>query len=221
MVVAVDILSALILITAGYVYACYYLSGFDIKDFNTKALKLTKNRFFYLLSAVISVGVLIVFFEYKYFLELIPQVKLLSLVLIIFPVAAVDFRIKKIPNKLLIAAVVIRIILYAVEFITYGAEAAGILKDNLTGAVIIGGFFLILLFVFKNSIGMGDIKLFAIMGLYQGLWGAVNSVFFSLMVSFFVSVPLLITKKKGRKDTIAFGPSVLLGTIIAIGLAGM
>lgn len=64
-------------------------------------------------------------------------------------------------------------------------------------------------------------KLFAVMGLYQGLWGAVNSVFFSLLASFVVSVALLISKKKGRKDTISFGPSILIGTIAAIGLAGM
>jgi leader peptidase (prepilin peptidase)/N-methyltransferase len=32
---------------------------------------------------------------------------------------------------------------------------------------------------------------------------------------------LLISKKKKRKDSISFGPSILLGTIIAIGLSGI
>ena len=111
--------------------------------------------------------------------------------------------------------------MYIPEFISSPATGFLILKDNLVGAAVIGIFFFLLFLVFKNSIGMGDIKLFAVMGLYQGLWGAVNSVFFSLVVSFVLSVGLLITRKKGRKDTIPFGPSILIGTAIAIGLAGM
>ena len=80
---------------------------------------------------------------------------------------------------------------------------------------------MVLLLAFKNSIGMGDIKLFAVMGLYQGLWGVINSVFFSLAASFVISIAFLITKKKGRKDSIAFAPSIFVGTVVAICLAGM
>lgn len=99
------------------------------------------------------------------------------------PIAAVDLRVQKVPNKLLLVALAIRVLIYIAEFIVSVPAAVNTLKDNLLGAIIIGAFFLLLLLVFKNSIGMGDIKLFAVMGLYQGLWGAINSVFFSLMVS--------------------------------------
>ena len=78
-----------------------------------------------------------------------------------------------------------------------------------------------MLLIFRNSIGMGDVKLFALMGLYQGLWGAFNAVFFSFVVSFVAAVALLATRKKNRKDVIPFGPSVLLGTILAVSLSGI
>lgn len=221
MTIAIDIILSVLLIVGGYVYTCYYFNNVKWNTFNGAALKFSRNKILYLLSTVIAVGVLVTLFETVYFLDTISQIKLLSLVLILFPIAAIDFRIQKIPNRLLAIALIIRILIYLVEFIVSVSEAFAILKDNLVGAVVIGAFFLLLLLIFKNSIGMGDVKLFVVMGLYQGLWGAVNSVFFSLLVSFFLSVGLLITRKKGRKDTISFGPSILLGTIIAIGLAGM
>lgn len=68
---------------------------------------------------------------------------------------------------------------------------------------------------------MGDIKLFALMGLYQGLFGVFNSVFFSLIVSFFISIILLILKRKNRKDVIPFGPSIYAGTVVGIFLTGL
>lgn len=216
-----DIILSLFLIIAGYVYVCCYCNDVKLLKIDVTVLKPTKNKVLYLAFACISIGVLIALFQIVYHLSMLQQTKLLILVLFILPAAAVDLRFQKIPNQILVAALVTRVIIYIAEFIVSVPVALNTLKDNVIGAAVIGAFFLLLLLIFRNSIGMGDIKLFAVMGLYQGLWGAVNSVFFSLMVSFVLSIALLITKKKSRKDTISFGPSVLLGTVIAIGLAGM
>lgn len=221
MTAAADIIITLILLVAGYVYTCYYFNDVRTVTFNKDALRLTRNKIIYLLVGIGTAGMLIILFETVYLLDTVPQIKLLSLVMIMLPVAAVDLRVQKVPNRLLIAALAIRLVIYVVEFIISVPAAFNTLKDNLLGAAVVGGFFLLLLLVFKNSIGMGDIKLFAVMGMYQGLWGAINSVFFALMVSFVFAVGLLITRKKGRRDTISFGPSIFIGTVIAIGLAGM
>ena len=193
MTIAIDVLLSLILLCAGYVYTCYYFN--DVKGivFNKNALRLTPRKVFYLIFGLVIVSALVVLFETIYSLTALSQVKLLSLVLIMLPIAAVDLREQKIPNKLLLAALAIRLLIYVAEFVTSVPMALTTLKDNVLGAIIIGVF----------------------------LWGAINSVFFSLMVSFVLSVGLLITKKKGRKDTISFGPCILLGTVIAIALAGM
>ena len=135
--------------------------------------------------------------------------------------AVVDYKEHRIPNQLLIIALFIRIILYVFEFINSKDDVIVTIKSDLAGAIIIGGFFLIILLIFKNSIGMGDIKLFALMGLYQGLFGVFNSVFFSLIVSFFISIILLILKRKNRKDVIPFGPSIYAGTVVGIFLTGL
>ena len=137
------------------------------------------------------------------------------------PAAAVDYKVQKIPNAVIISAFVLRIVLLAAEFAESVSNGVSLLKDDLIGMTVIGGFFLLIMLIFKNSIGMGDVKMFAVMGIYQGLWGAFNSVFFSLLVSFVLSIALLVAKKKKKHDTIPFGPSILIGTVIAVNLAGM
>lgn len=221
MTIVIDIIAALVLLFAGYVYTCCYFNGVKGDLLNKQVIRLTRNKIIYLTAGIAAIGILITAFETIYLLDTISQVKMLSLVMILLPAAAVDLRDQKIPNKLLLAAVAIRIAIYAAEFILSVPAALYTLKDDFLGAAVVGGFFLLLLLIFKNSIGMGDIKLFAVMGLYQGLWGVINSVFFSLVVSFFLSVALLISGKKKRKDTISFGPSIFIGTVIAMGLAGM
>lgn len=221
MEILIDVLISIFLVILGYVAVCYY---FNQKKWNSKdvlSLKLSKNKITYLALSALATIVMIVMLNSVYTIELLSQVKLLTLVLIIFPISAVDYRIQKIPNQFIVAALVLRILIYVAEIIISPKGAWITFIDNLLGAFIISLFFLLLLVIFKNSIGMGDVKLFFVMGMYQGLWGVVNSVFFSLLVSFVLSVALLITKKKQKTDTISFGPSILLGTIIGICLSGM
>ncbi len=221
MIIFADILVSLVMIAVGYVAVCYYFNNKTWNSGDITSLKLSKNKIGYLIATTCISTLLIVFFHVVYDLKIMTQIKLLLLVLILFPIAVVDFRIQRIPNQYLIAALGIRCFLYIPEIAISPQDALLVFIDNMLGAILIAGFFLLLLFVFKNSIGMGDIKLFFVMGMYQGLWGTVNSVFFSLVVSFFASLILLIARKKKRTDTIAFGPSILVGTIIAICLSGM
>lgn len=216
-----DAVVSLLLLAFGYVEVCNYLHGKKWNYYDKDLIKINRNKAIYLSVGAVITALLIVLFQVVYQQPFLTQLKLLILVHFILPCAATDYKTHKIPNLFVLSALAIRLAIYVAEFVVSVDTALNTLKDNLLGAAIIAGFFLIILLIFKNSIGMGDVKLFAIMGLYQGLWGAINSVFFSLIVSFFVSIVLLITKKKGRKDAISFGPSILIGTVIAIAISGM
>ena len=219
MAILIDIVYAVFLLAAGSIAVCVYFQ--PERKFSTEALKITKYKALYLASGLVACFAVIIMLNAVYQSDLIHRMKLLSLVLVILPIAAVDYRKHIMPNMFILAGLIIRICIFIVEFFVSIDQAWITLKDCLLGAAVIGLFFLIILLVFKNSIGMGDVKLFALMGLYQGLWGAVNSVFFSLVVTFILSIFLLITKKKKRKDLIAFGPCILLGTVLAVCLAGI
>lgn len=171
-------------------------------------------------SAVVSIFLILILASY-YNRSIIDSVRLLSLIQLLLPIAAVDFKRQKIPNKLLLIMLILRIIIFGTEALLYKDGIKSLLMDYLVGMLCVGGFFLLMLIAFKKSIGMGDVKLFAVLGLYQGLWGAINSVCFSLAISFVVAVCLLASKRKGRKDMMSFGPSILAGSVIAICLSGM
>lgn len=217
----IDIILSICLLFIGYAGVCCYCNKIKITEFKISVLKMSRNRLIYWVVGVFTITALVVCLNTVYSLDLLTRLNLICLILLILPISAVDLKFQKIPNQFLLAGLVIRGIILGIFYLRDVKHAWNITKDSLLGALIIGLFFLFLLVAFKNSLGMGDVKLFALMGLYQGLWGTVNSVFFSLMVSFLVSITLLITKKKTRKDTISFGPSIYLGTVLAMCLAGM
>ena len=149
------------------------------------------------------------------------SLKRLLLLGILWPVAYIDFKTYRIPNLFIIYGLVTRIILLVFELLFE--------RENLLSTVIAEGVAALALVVaallctliIKNSVGFGDIKLFAIMGLYLGLAGIWSAVFVSMVISFLLSVMLLLTKKKKRKDMIPFGPSIVIGTYLSVFLTGM
>ena len=251
MILLTEITVSVLLIALNYIMLCGYLSGNRFSIGNRAYLSFNFVRILYIVIALLITGTEIILFQVLLDLEFIVQFKLIVLILIIIPCAAADFKIEKIPNRFLIEGLIIRAVLVIVELFaavrsavasaTASSEWCGMAEmntflfesragvyavlagfiDEIVGAVVCSGFFLLMLLLFKNSIGMGDIKLFALIGLYKGLWGSVVSVFLSLCVSFVVSVFLLASKRKSRKDTLPFGPCILMGMFLSSCLFGM
>ncbi|AEV67160.1 prepilin peptidase [Acetivibrio clariflavus] len=223
MISAFSIILTVLLIVAGYLYLVkYYFSNTEIKITKESILAMDTTRITYIIVAILTgLGINLTFMFIYSGSTFLTRLKIISLIMILLPVAAVDLRDHIIPNRLLIGGLALRLIFYIAEITTEGFRIIEILKSDLIGALVISGFFLICMFVTRNGIGAGDVKLLGLMGLYQGLWGVMVSVFTSLIVSFVISVVLLIARKKGRKDSIAFGPSIFIGTFLGIILNGV
>lgn len=221
-----EILFEIILSVLGIIVGVYGVKFFLDKrkkeDRISKEIHISQRLMWIYISTLTIVCIVFIIVFQKIYADtsLLQQVKLVVLILFLFPTALVDYKVKLIPNIFILCVLLIRCVIYIPEFLVSPVEAWVTVKDNLVAAVMIAGFFLIILLIFKNSIGMGDVKLFAIMGLYQGIWGALNAVFYSLIVSFFLSIILLVSKRVTRKDSISFAPSILLGTIISIIFTG-
>lgn len=143
-----------------------------------------------------------------------------SLLSILIPIALVDKAKHIIPNKLLIVLLVERAVCLILDFTLFEEHAGLHALGCLITAAIIYVLFLAMQFITKNSIGGGDVKLFAVIGLYLNAYEGIRCLLYSFIVSFFVSVFLLITKKKNRKDELAFGPILLVGFLLKIVLTG-
>lgn len=182
----------------------------------------TKKQWMYIIVMFI-LNILLVVSMMTYYSEnsILFDLKQLALISIMWVAAFYDYRSFRIPNKLIVLGLVYRVVILIFELLF---ERTGLLHTVISelvaalGLVIIS---LLCILIIRNSIGMGDIKLFIVMGVMQGVAGVASSVFLSLLMSFVLAVFLLLSKKKGRKDEIPFAPSLLLGTYIAIFITGV
>ena len=137
----------------------------------------------------------------------------LVLIGVLVPVALIDLDHRIIPNKITapaaIAAVVLGLVLHP----------SGVLEQLVAGAAA-GGFLLIFAIAYPRGMGMGDVKLAAVLGLFLG-----REVGVALLVGVTAgtivgaAVMARLGVAEGRKTAVPFGPFLALGGIVAL-LAG-
>ncbi len=149
------------------------------------------------------------------------SLKRLLLLCVLWPIAFIDFRTYRIPNTFIAFGLICRGLLLPFEMIFEWDHLWSQLASEVIAVVaLLLAAFLCSLCI-KNSIGFGDMKLFVVMGLLLGLDGIWSAVFLALILSFIISLYLLISKKKSRKDAIPFGPALVIGTFLSVCLSGM
>lgn len=159
-------------------------------------------------------------FTFFYELHLIYTVKRLALLAVMWPIALVDYKEYRIPNKLILCGLIFRLAILSLEIITTSDVVLSIL---LYEAIAVGGVFLVCMLciiVSKGSLGMGDVKLMMLMALFLGVEGICYALFVSFLISFVIASGLLLFKKKTKNDAIPFAPFMTIGTFVSMILIG-
>lgn len=222
-IVMLSILSV-ILALGTWLYLLYIGNG---KDEETKVTwkELFKSRkavhIYAAVMAVVLLSTVVVLCSVYKTNTIIWNVKMITILACIFCVAYVDYHEYIIPNKVILAGIIIRMMIWLFEFIVSPNTFFIIFKGDVIAAVIIVVFFLVCSFVIKEGIGMGDVKLMGLMALYHGLAGILSSIFFSMIAAFVGALFLLITHKKTKKDSIPFAPAILVGSVLAVVMTGL
>ena len=76
-------------------------------------------------------------------------------------------------------------------------------------------FLFVLALIWPGGMGMGDVKLALLMGAVLGAL-VVVAFFLAFLIGATVGLVLILSKRKGRKDAIPFGPYLALGSVIAL-----
>ncbi len=158
--------------------------------------------------------------QYHFFTDYLKAAKLTTLLLLLAPIAFIDLKSKKIPDKLILIGICIRVLFYVFEIFNNSQIVLNIFISDMIGILLGGGIFLLAALIVKNSIGMGDVKMYALIGVFCGYTATFSSIMFSLFLCFIASVVLLIFRKKGRKDTLPLAPFAFIGTYLVIVLGG-
>ena len=122
-------------------------------------------------------------------------------------VALIDLDHKIIPDVITLPGMVLGLVLSPWALIpTPLASFIGLLAGGL--------FFYIVAVISKGGMGGGDIKLIAMIGAFLGWQGVFFTIFVGALAGSVVGMILMITKKKGRKDKVPFGPFLSFAAIL-------
>ncbi|MCI8795975.1 MAG: prepilin peptidase [Dorea sp.] len=175
-----------------------------------------KFRICLIIALTVSIGLAAEFFLFAYSIWKISRYLVLAAAL--FFIAWIDWQSRRIPNRILKMLLTVRGILLAAEWLTYPKLGLAVLLSALLGAAIGGGMFLIAHFISKGGVGMGDVKLFIVIGSYMGSGSIMTAVFLSVMASAFYSIAMLLLKKIKLKEEIPFAPFIFVGTVLTMAL---
>jgi leader peptidase (prepilin peptidase)/N-methyltransferase len=134
----------------------------------------------------------------------------LVFVILLVPVTLIDLDHRIIPNVLMAIGSVAAVALVL-------ATRSGDLAQHLIAAAAAGGFFLVAAIAYPAGMGMGDVKLAGVMGLFLGR--AVAPAIFAALVFGTVVGAIIIARvgaREGRKKGIPFGPWLALGGLVGL-----
>jgi leader peptidase (prepilin peptidase)/N-methyltransferase len=146
---------------------------------------------------------------YLHFGLRIVLVKSLFLTSLLVAVSFIDIDHFFIPNRLVLAGVVCGVV-----FSLFVPDVS--LWSALLGAASTAGFLLLVALLSRGGMGMGDIKLGLVTGLFLGWPLGLTGLLIGVCLGGFLGIVLLASKIKSRKDPIPFGPFIALGTLIAM-----
>ena len=131
--------------------------------------------------------------------------------------ALIDFDHHRLPDALTLPS-------YPVALVLLGVAA--VVEDGHTpflravwGLLALFGFYALMWLVYPAGMGLGDVKLSGVLGLYLGWlgWGSLAvGAFSAFVLGGLVGIGVILFAGGGRKTKVPFGPFMLLGALIGI-----
>jgi len=128
---------------------------------------------------------------------------------ILLAIAIIDIKEQLIPDSLVISILVLTIIYRVTIYLLYGTQFG--LMNNILGALLGLLLFVVIVLVSRGGMGGGDVTLVTALGFVLGWKNLLVSIMLSFIIGAIVSLILLGTGKKTRKDPIPFGPFLIIG----------
>jgi leader peptidase (prepilin peptidase) / N-methyltransferase len=138
----------------------------------------------------------------------------LLLVTALVPITLIDLERRIIPNRITGPAALAALVAIAALDVDFLPEA-------LIAGAAAGGFFFVAALLYPSGMGMGDVKLAGVLGLYLGR-AVAPAVFIALIGGVVVGAAVIARKgaREGRKTAVPFGPFLALGGLIAFFAGG-
>ncbi len=141
----------------------------------------------------------------------------LPLLWVLVVLSFIDLEHRLLPNRIVVPSFVAGVVLLGIAAAL--GPGVGAWVRALLGAAVAFGTFFALALISPRGMGMGDVKLSAVLGLALGFLGWPR-----LLVGFFLSfaagavggLALIAGRRAGLKSEVPFGPYLALGTIVSV-----
>ncbi|MEZ4864553.1 MAG: A24 family peptidase [Caldilineaceae bacterium] len=124
-------------------------------------------------------------------------------------VLVIDYEQRRVLNKLLLPVSIVVLLLSLVPGTPTPVQA---LLGGLTGF----GLFLFLALLRRGGMGAGDVKLAGVIGLMTGYPDVMTALTIGALLGGVAALVLLVSRRAGRKATMAYAPYLALGTLITL-----
>src|SRR3954447_11479464 len=134
----------------------------------------------------------------------------IALVLTLVPITFIDLDHQIIPNVIVGPSAVVALAIL-------GLTDPDAIPDHLIAGAAAGAFFFVAVLAYPRGMGMGDVKLAAVMGLYLG--SSVAPALLAAMLSGTIVGGVVMARKgvaEGRKPRVPFGPFLALGALVGL-----
>lgn len=213
----------IVCVAVGTGIACYLLNVLCLFDMDGEKeggrgryfLRMDRRRAVMLVVCLaLSAGATWLFDQYHY--GPLKVIRYLLLLALLYPIALRDAREKIIPNRWLVYMLISRGVLFLAESVCFPDLWIENIRFVLFGGIISGIIFFMAYVISRHAIGMGDVKLFAVIGMCLGFKTTYLVMVVSLLLSALYGGGMVLLKKKSMKDEIAFGPFAAAGTLIVL-----
>ncbi|MBC7262419.1 MAG: prepilin peptidase [Chloroflexi bacterium] len=124
-------------------------------------------------------------------------------------IAVVDLEHRIVPNAILAPGIALALG-FNIWLATPGVKAA------LSGAIVGGGFFLLLAFLRRNALGFGDVKLAFLIGMMTGFPQVLQALAIGIILGGIMAAFLLLTRLRSPRQYMPYAPYLVVGCIVTL-----
>jgi leader peptidase (prepilin peptidase) / N-methyltransferase len=134
--------------------------------------------------------------------------------------SVIDAEHRRLPNRLVYPTCAAGLVLLGMAALA-GTGPAGAYLRAVAAMAVLAGLFLLLALLCPGALGLGDVKLAGVLGLYLGYLGAARlylGVAAGVALGAVAALALLAARRAGWRSQFAYGPALLAGAVLAVGL---
>lgn len=132
----------------------------------------------------------------------------------LMPVALIDAKEHIIPHALTMPGFAAWVLLVLLAVSAGGSSLGAVLLFSLGGCLLGGGVFFLCRLISGGGVGMGDIRVFGILGLLYGMNATFSIVFFTILIMSVYGFGAVLCGKKGMKSQVPMGPFIMASYLL-------